>query len=398
MSKLICLMMLVVTLPVMAQWVEAEGQADVHYQDLESARMRAIRDAMGQAAVMAGARVQAVSESHNGVINSEFVRMSGHANLSQVELLNESHQQGRYQVRIRAWAEGLSSCALGQGNPYQKSLAVTGFYLQDAAGANLGQLGQIGIAVAQDLVRRWQGSSSIYALDASHTLIYDSPETAPVHFDDRHRLNNRLQHAAQAMQSQYVLSGVVEALGAGNQVGPSSRTERFASHLGLSGADRARQYNLRVMLHDSYSGALVFQHYYQLEADWTWDRFRQTGFLTPAFLTTPYGREVDSLHAQIAQDMEQILACQPYMASISAVDGSIIRVSQPVASGIRPGDLLAVYRTSHSFSRQQDTMVSLTDTKVSARVVQVQPGFLVAELPVEAARLNLQADDLVVAW
>lgn len=398
MRRLLALILLSLSVSAAAQWVEAEGQAEIVYQDLESARMRAVRDAMGQAAVMAGARVQAVSQLHNGQVASDYVRMSGLANLSQVEVLQENTDQHTYRVRIRAWAEGLSSCPAGQGNPYQKSLAVTGFFLQDAPGSNLGQLGQVGILLAQDLVRRWQGSRSVYALDASYTLIYDTPETAPVQFDDRHRLTNRLHHAAQSMDAQYVLSGVVETLSAGTQTGPNSRSERFAGQMGLASRDRSRQYNLKVMLHDSYSGALVYQHYYQLEADWTWDRFRRTGFLTPAFLATPYGRQVDQLHQKIANDVGQILACQPYMAAISAVSGQRITVAQPVASGIRPGDLLSVYRTSHGFSRQQDALINLTDTKVSARVVQVQPGFLVAELPVEAVRLNLQVDDLVVAW
>lgn len=397
MVALLCLVFCAAT-SVSAHWVETQGRAEIHHDDLTSARMRALRDAMGQAALLGGARVQAQSQWRDGQLESDYVQMSGLAEVSRVEMLSQERQGNDWVVKIRAWTQGQSSCQFGQTNPYQKSVAVTGFYLQDAQGATLGQLGQVGILAAQDLRRRWARSASIYALDASYTLVYESPETAPVHFDERHRLTNRLNHAAQAMGSQYVVSGVIRDLSTGRQPGPGSRTETWLGQLGQAAPDRARQYVVDLMLHDSYSGGLIYQGSYQVSGDWTLDRFAQASYMSPAFLRTPYGQQVDRIQQQMADDLAKILACQPYMASISRVDGRRITVNQPVPSGIRPGDVLAVYRTSHGFSRSQEPLVSLTDTKVSARVVQVQPGFLIAELPVEAVRLNLQVDDLVTAW
>jgi hypothetical protein len=101
---------------------------------------------------------------------------------------------------------------------------------------------------------------------------------------------------------------------------------------------------------------------------------------------------------QATADIQQTIQCQPFMATIDQVDDKRIYISSGAESGLRPGDFLSVYRTSQKFDRQGDSFWQIMDTRLVAEVKQVQPYFAVAEMAVGTQRLNLQMDDLVMAW
>ena len=102
--------------------------------------------------------------------------------------------------------------------------------------------------------------------------------------------------------------------------------------------------------------------------------------------------------SDVVSDLNENLGCQPYMAKIIHADNEYIRLDTGGSVGMRPGDVVNVFRTSTFFNLDQEGLTQLHDTKVKATITQVQPRFAIAKLEKNANRFAIQREDVVVAW
>ena len=86
------------------------------------------------------------------------------------------------------------------------------------------------------------------------------------------------------------------------------------------------------------------------------------------------------------------------MTRISRVDGKTLHFDAGASTGIRPGDKLSLYRTFNFNDADQQRGVELTNVKTALTVSQVHPGFASGTIAVDPGRLNIQEDDLLIAW
>lgn len=377
--------------------VEATGEAEIHYGDVAAARYNAVRQAMAMAAEMGSVRVQSQSQWQSGEMVQFQIQTQTRAGVTTVAIVEEQVRPSSVWVKIEAEVTPEAVCRY-PSNGLRRSVVVAGFDLEDLAGARLGKLDHVGTRIAQSLGNDIQQSSRHLVLDASYMSAQPMPHSAPTYLNERDQLSNAVAQSLRDLGGQYVLSGVVTSLGAGGEVGPVTRLQQFQSQISGSNNSRARQFAMKVFLHDAHSGALVNQWLIDIEGDWLLNRSKSTGFLTPAFNRTAYGQAVTQVLADVAGSVTQQLDCQPFMAKISHVDGDTLMFEVSAASGVRPGDMLAVVRKTEAFDRQGRSTWQLTDTKIMATVSKVQPYLVVAKLPVPAHQLNLQIDDVLVAW
>lgn len=378
--------------------VDAQGQAEVFYDDVDSARIRALRKAIENASMQVSAQVHSTQVMENGNLTVDYLRVNSSAQVREIQIMSQGREGNLYRVDITARVSPDQVCANVMANHYRKSVAVTGFAMEHPEQATLGHLGAVDRELASYLVNGLSGMAGIRALNANNMTLYPNAPNAPTQLSSRMTLTSAVD-AAQSLGVQFVISGVIRELAMENPDAPRARGwDGLLKKVGLEKASRTRHFVFDVFVHDGYSGALVFQSRYSTYGTWNEPRTAQVGFATGKFFGTDYGQEVHLLLQQAMSDIQQTVQCQPFMAAISQVNGKRIFVDTGASSGLRPGDFLSVFRTSQHFDRQGDSFWQISDTRLVAEVKQVQPHFAIAELAIGSERLNLQMDDLVMAW
>lgn len=379
--------------------VDARGEAEVRYDDLNSARMRALRKAIENASMQVSAQVHSTQVMENGNLTVDYLRVNSAAQVRDIQIMSEGREGDRYVVDITAGVSSDQVCANVMANHYRKSVAITGFAMEHPEQATLGHLGAVDRELAAYLVNGLSGLAGVRALNANGMTLYpNNPLSAPTQLSPRMTLTSAVD-AAKNLGAQFVISGVIRDLAMENPDAPRARRwDGWLEKVGIHKASRTRHFVFDVFIHDGYSGALVFQSRYSTYGIWNERKNARVGFATGKFFGTDYGQEVERQMQQAMSDIQQTIQCQPFMATITQVDGNRLFVDTGAASGLRPGDFLSVYRTSQQFDRQGEGFWQISDTRLVAEVKQVQPHFAIAELAIGSDRLNLQMDDLVMGW
>ncbi len=378
--------------------VSAEGVAPIEYNDENSARVRAMRNAIENASMQVSANVQSTQVMENGNLTVDYLRINSAAKVTNIQIMSEGRDGDLYRVSIMAKVSPNQICANVMANQYRKAVAITGFAMEHPEHATLGHLGAVDRSLAALLVSDLNAQQGMLALSANYMTLYPNVANAPTQISPRMALT-RAVTAAKDLGVQFVVSGVIRDMAMENPEAPRANNwDKWLQRVGITKAKRTRHFVFDVFVHDGYSGALVFQSRYRTYGLWNERKNAQVGFGTAKYFSTDYGQQVRMLLDQAVADLQQTVQCQPFMATIAQVSGNRIYISSGAESGLRPGDFLSVYRTSQKFDRQGDSFWQIIDTRLAAEVKQVQPYFAVAELAIGVERLNLQVDDLVMAW
>jgi len=378
--------------------VEAEGTAEIEYGDENSARVRAMRNAIENASIQVSANIQSTQVMENGNLTVDYLRINSAAKVSDIQVIYEGREGNVFKVQIMARVSPDQICANVMANHYRKSVAITGFSMEHPEHASLGHLGSVDRSLAALLVSDINGRQGLRALSANYMTLYPNTPNAPTQISPRMTLT-RAVSTAKDLGVQFVVSGVIRDMAMENPDAPrASNWDKWLKKVGITKAKRTRHFVFDIFVHDGYSGALVFQSRYRTYGLWNEKKNARIGFGTAKYFSTDYGQQVRLLLDQAVSDLQKTVQCQPFMATIAQVNGNRIYVSSGAESGLRPGDYLSVYRTSQKFDRQGDSFWQISDTRLVAEVKQVQPYYAVAELAIGTERLNLQMEDLVMAW
>jgi len=378
--------------------VDANGIAEIEYGDVNSARVRAMRNAIENASMQVSANIQSTQVMENGNLTVDYLRIHSAAKVTDIQVISEGQDGDYYRVHIMARVAPDQICANVMANQYRKSVAITGFSMEHPQHATLGHLGSVDRSLPALLVNDINGRPGLRALSANYMTLYPNTPNAPTQISPRMTLT-RAVTAAKDLGVQFVVSGVIRDLAMENPDAPRANNwDRWLKKVGITKAKRTRHFVFDLYVHDGYSGALVFQSRYRTYGLWNEKNNSIVGFGTAKFFSTDYGFQVRLLLDQAVTDLQKTIQCQPFMATIAQVSGKRIYVSSGAESGLRPGDFLSVYRTSQKFDRQGESFWQISDTRLVAEVKQVQPYYAVAELAIDSERLNLQVDDLVMAW
>jgi hypothetical protein len=381
---------------VSAAWVEAPGQAVIIDGNLDNARREATDDALRQAAIQSGVHVNSQQEMRNGQLTKDKLDITALANIRHASVVKEWQEGGFFKVIVRANVEEKTQCRAEAGNEYRKTLLVTGFAQQQPESGALGGIDNADRALASYLSKQLNTRPGLLVFESSQYRLYDEVVNAPV-AETAQRTVTKAVHVAKDMGAQFVLSGVIRDTSMHDREAmDTSIWSSMKRTLKMVNTNRA--FALEVFIHDGFSGAIVFQKFYRLDAQWNLELNESAPFGSPAFWATPYGKAVGALLDDISWELEDALRCQPFMARITKVNGKKLHFDSGSNSGLRPGDKLSVYRTFSFYNADLLQYTELTDVKATLQVDQVQPQFARGELMIEAGRLNVQEDDILVAW
>ena len=85
---LILLVSTVYSSNIRAQWVEASGSAEIRNGDKHEAKNKAVKNAVKEALMFAGASVSSVQEVTDGLLTQDNFKVSAHGSIQQIELVD----------------------------------------------------------------------------------------------------------------------------------------------------------------------------------------------------------------------------------------------------------------------------------------------------------------------
>lgn len=397
---ILCLLMGLDATQAEAKWLEATGQATIVHQDLVSARRTAIRDAVQQLSLQAGADVSSFQQMTDGAITADNLRVSSNGTVQDINILKEEVKGDVLFLTIQA--DVLikdQSCGSESSNGYRRSAAITSFYLEDPQAASFGGFYNISQTLPADLSRRLSSFQKIKALDASGFQVYTSPQTIPTTVTTEGTLTTAITASSQ-LGVQYVVSGVIRDI---SMARPDLlRTKSYFGQVKdkMEHGDNRfeRRFQMDIYVHDGFSGALVYSQRYETLGNWTVPLEEKTGFGSVAFWKSDYGQQVNNVFDDVIEDLHQTLGCQPFMAKVARTDGKNIYIDAGADAGLRPGDTLNLYRLSTFYDANQNAYTELENVKMVITLKRVQPFFSRGIISTEPDKIGIQQGDVVIAW
>ncbi len=398
---LFCLSLVLIHLPVAqasasSEWIQVSGQAEFDGQRYDLARERARQDAIKQALMRAGRSLRRDQSAKQGVRDQEALSISSEVRIRNSILEDEYVRKGVLTLVMNFDVEQVASCPDSQAKKYRKKLAVLGFSVQSPGQLRLGGLQNIERGLASALQASLKEHEKLVVFEHSDVALHQDVINAPSHFTSQNTLSKAADYAKQ-VGAQFVVSGVVRDLSLEDPEAFS--TSYWAKLKRLSKqANIKRRFAMELFVHDGYSGAIIWQRSFAVSAPWEDDINDLSGFGTAEFWNKEYGQAVAKLVDGVATLVGEQLVCQPFIARISRIEGKTLHFNSGARSGVRPGDKFALYRTFNYYDADMLTGTELTNVKSSLTVSQVHPGFASGDVSIDLGRLNIQEDDLLIAW
>jgi hypothetical protein len=379
-------------------WVEATGQSLLVNGDVKAARARAIDSAKEQALLQVAAYVSTTQEIENGVLSRDELSVASLGVVKQVEVVDETLKGDYLWVRIKAEVIPESMCPSGNApNNLKKTVAFTAFAMTDPSQTNLGALSQIQSRLATVFTERSREARGIRALNAGQYQMFADPETASTLRLNTGALTQTLSHTS-SLDVQYIVSGVIRDL---SMTSPQALRETdwlkdTYNKLDYKSDKHQRHFVVDLFVHDAFSGGLVYQNQYHTQGKWPLDQSFRTGFDTPAFYKTGYGKAVSTLIDTMRDDIVSELKCQPFMASIDKAMNDQIWINAGQNSGLKSGDTLTVYRKNIYFNPTAEPTTELIATPLTLTIDVVQTMSAHGTVNGHVTEYNIQSDDLVI--
>lgn len=393
-SLILATLLLIVSQTVIhADTIDVEGRA-VITGSLSLAREEAIKDGLRQASYQRDLALKSFQKTQFGELIEDQLSVTSTSRVEKVEVISEEKANEEYVVQLKVQLGQQPVCQ----NPsrfYRKSVAITGFAFADSLQASVGDLTQAETVIPKYMLRHLQGSAFINPFDVTTTQLYIEPQRAATQYTDygnnRQELTKSTDRIA-GFNAQYVVSGVIRSVDIYHS---QHMGQRFLKSIRMS--EPERHFVLDLYLYDGFSGALISEKTISTTGKWSFGR-RNIGIDNPVFWHSDYGEAIrESLH-RAARFIEETVKCQPFMARIKKADGHRLLIDSRASSNIRHGDTFHIYRTGDIQQDYFTRLRLLTAMNQTATVAQVQPHFIIADMPISAENLAVQRDDIVIIW
>ncbi|WP_396621830.1 flagella assembly protein FlgT middle domain-containing protein [Marinobacter sp. W-8] len=278
---------------------------------------------------------------------------------------------------------------------YRKKVAVAGFTLEHPDQASLGGLSEAGSSVSEILYQHFSRQGELLPYMAQNWQMYASLDSAPTTRDFTNQLN-KYSAVSREMGAQFVVSGVIRSVAVRN-AGTWGSSVYSKTKRKMFGGDEGRSFVLDVVVHDGYTGRVVFEKRYETSGAWEPDRYEMVGFGTARFAETGYGQAVSELLSDVSKEVSDRLACQPMLVPILEVSGQDLVLDVGTDSGLLPGDKMKIVRAQSSW-RNLDGPPRLVDAGVWLHIHELTLDRAHAWMPKQGSVVNIQSGDYAVIY
>lgn len=381
---LLSVMILTLSTPAQARWVEAQGDALIIDGDISGARAQAIETALQQALMLAGGNVSSVQRVVDGVMQNTQTEWRGQGNVDQVDIVREEINGDRIFITIRAdiWNRD-GSCP---SSDYKKAVTIAPFEVAERSQAVWGQVYRLGEVSAQRFTR--QLGSRAQNLTVKHTLKRDVGVQDALRQVDLQYLGKMARVLGQENDSQYVIFGLYDDL---------SVHVRSTGILGdLIGTSYARNYALTLYLLDAYSGEIVTRAHINDAANWDFSEQQEVDVAANYFWNSPFGLSLQQSLNELATGIDAKLRCEPARGRIVRVNGQELQINLGTVNGVKAGDMLRVVHEANFVDTNQNFRQKWALSDYIVQVTQVNQTSAIARLPTDDYLSNVQINDWVV--
>jgi hypothetical protein len=404
---------------------EIEGLSAIGTGGIPMAKQEAIQDALMQASLWNGAKIEASSSVENGRVN-ELQRVFPIQTLERYKLLREWREGSFYHVMIEIDATekslpigkaaaglAVTTAASGVKQPvryaqcpqsdfaYRKKLLLAYFQLQNPVDAN--DISHVQDGLQQELSRLLSESDHYLP----QRTVNEAAFNLQPGFYDPVLQPERVRELARRYGTQFVVGGVIRDIGAyGEQLGlawgsdvrsgerkispsiPMLKLNGWMPNiaaLGLKIKPSSRRFEADIYIFDGASGALLKQQRFADSATGDVVQARDYVFGSRRFYETDFGKMVEQQLGQIVASVDDALACQAFAARISRVDKNRVFIDAGSTARLTKGDKLQLFRVSGPNQAvaavNGDSSMSLgtPEELISAvTITQVQPLFAIA--------------------
>ncbi|MAM87598.1 MAG: hypothetical protein CME36_09875 [unclassified Hahellaceae] len=379
-------------------WVRAIGEAAVIGGDVQAARAAAQKDALRNAALSYEADITSSETVEAGRLLSSKTTLSTRARATQVVWNDEQLVNDTILMAVEAFMQPLPLCPAeaSQSAHLRRSVAVTGFQIDDLPDAGLGRLDDLQRSFPARIGQFLKSSERLDPVLVTDINVLGDLRNAPA--TNEHGIGPQQSLGlAEDFGTQFIVSGLIRRMDVESADAYSNSVYTNVRDL-LGKTNKQRWFEADLFIHDGFSGALIFQQRYQVQGRYDADAEVALQMDDAAFLKMPYGQAVLSVARQMAADVEANTACQPFMARIAGLDDKRVILKKGSVTGIRPGDRFQVYRSRELYMDGEMLGRELLDLKLVANVSHVQPQFSLATLPADPGRYNVQKGDVLIFW
>lgn len=330
--------------------VTATGRGAID-NNLDAARQVALDDAIKNALLAYGGRVDSQTTLRNGLLSDDRIRFRAAGQVRNVQIITEHAGREFYVVEISADVEPGGHCADQDGRTYSRSVLFTAFPREELQSSLVGKLGNIDADLPLEMSRRLY-PKHLTVVQAEHraNLISHSQYLAQSLL-----ASDEVQNIARQHGTQFVVSGSVIDMSMIHPEQYHRRTYGSDTVNRISGAlrewrgkdpsdSRNRSFALRVVLSDGLSGQPLFDKVYRGEGIWNARYAAEVGFASPRFWTTDYGRSVSDVIDEAVADLGSKLSCQPFMVNAEALpEANAMYISAGANHGLKVGDSFDIY-------------------------------------------------------
>lgn len=359
-----------------AAWFESSGQAAIRDGNIEHARQVATQEAIRQALLFAGASVKSVQKMANGVLQNDDLEVRASGEVNSIELIDEVHSNGIISVSIRA--DIFSQQQTCKASDYQKSIVTAWQPLVNRMQAAPGGLFDIGSIIPQKLVKSFETYSQHSKIDSVQPLYV---------FDPLSSVSEQAVELAKMSGAQYV---VLANIGDVSVTQPKiSRWQPWKDYT------PSRAFGYSVSLYDGFTGSQIWINHYQIEAPWQFDMYQQLDPNSQSFWNSTYGNEVQNVLHDVAQNIDEALACSPAYGRILGVNNEQLTLNIGKKQGMQVGDQLTLFQVQQVHDTRGNIHSRFHIHPISVTVREIYPNSSLAASSDGRLLANIQANDFV---
>jgi hypothetical protein len=364
-----------------ARLVEAEGNAVITEAGIGAARQQAVKDAIRQAALQAGAQVTTSSVLSESVVVSDNVKVRATGVVKDVVILDEWRNEDIdiYYVVIRAYVEEDSNGEMQKSldNRYRRKVAVTQFAVRDRS--QIVDMPGIETALPQELMRRLTLDQKIIGVDGTQYLV---PESSKPYDGLGQTPRQLIVQLANRLGTQFIVTGTIRDMG----------VTKHPLWVQL------RHVELETQLWDGISGTIISQERVNASVRQGLPFIFPTKgpVLNDKFFASPIGKQIHLLLNELTSAIAGSVHRLPFMARVIKSEGSTVYFDVGAISKIKVGDVFMAYKLAAEplLDTNKQLFFGYEETPASSIVIKkVQPRFAVGVL--EGGNTRLYAGDVI---
>ncbi|ASJ97392.1 flagellar assembly protein FlgT [Shewanella marisflavi] len=363
---------------VMAQWLEAQGEAKIINGNITQAREDAIAQALSYVTLRSGGQFTSVQRTQNGQLTQTELSLSQQG---QVELISEQIQGDKLTLKLRV--DVMQNNDLPSCQPQLKAaILVPQAQIADRTQLRYGNLGNFEKALSEKLgtIIDREGKASFAHVHANERL--DIEESL---IDIRgYRLPSWL---SEITDSQYILLPEILDIS----------TEPVESGLfGMWNNYPQRQFQLRLSLYHGISGEQIWSEYYDAPAPWEFERQATVPAQSNRFWASSYGKNIETLLSQAGEDIDKVLNCRPILGQVvSRVDNRVI-INLGRNHGVKVGDQFQLVLQQNLPDRLDNMRAVASESRAKITIEQVTQESATALLQGANGAINIQINDIAI--